>query len=127
MGDREDYFEIVDINTMEAVNFKIEVHAMCDCFGFRKWAVQTELFLFDPDGNEVTFRQTGDIKDKFIHGAFPNKGIYKLLIIANSDHIGMKMSEVNASINLPGSYVPVALQIPITVQPTGRVLVHWRE
>ena len=115
-----DYFEVISIDGKKGQAFNLEVSALCDCLGFRKWGVLPDSFLISPEGQQVGVRNNTSI-DQIRHtGNFPMDGKYKLMVIAKSKYVGQKIGDVKG-------YLPntSTISLPVTVHPTGTVIVWW--
>lgn len=118
-----DYFEVVDLEGIENQRFYLELHAMCDCLGFRKWAVLSEAFLINPSGELVDLNPTG-LQSRLTSGVFKESGSHKLFIIAASKYKGKKMGVVRGYYD--GTNTISEMSVPLIVHPTGTIKLEYK-
>lgn len=123
--DRVEYFEIVELIGKENSAFSITVASLCDCLGFRKWAVLADPFMFGPDGSPVDLKKGGTLEVQTLTGSFPKSGTYKIIIIANTKYLDQKMGNINGYWDYSNS--ASGFTLPLTVHPTGLVQVAWNK
>jgi len=115
-----DYFEVASVEGKKGQAFNLEVSALCDCVGVRKWGVIPNSFLISPDGQQIGVTKNTAI-DQIRHtGNFPMDGRYKLVVIAKSKYTGQKIGDVKGY--LPNS---TTVSLPATAHPTGTIIVWW--
>lgn len=86
-----DLFELVTIKGVSGERFIIKTRARCACWGFRKWIVSPDLSLFDSNNEKVDYEKFGDLVQKEIRGVFPETGEYKLIVLAETKNLGVKI------------------------------------
>ena len=118
----EDLFEVIELNVVEEKDFQFRVHALCDCLGFRKWAINSKIFILDPAGNKVkTDTEIEDsLQTKLIKGKFQSSGIYKMIVVADSEYTGKKLSDIEGNID------GVSLSLPLVSHPEGNIQIKWK-
>lgn len=120
---RIEYFEVVELNGVANSNFSITVASLCDCLGFRKWAVLAETFIFAPDGTPIEFKKDGTPETQILTGKFPKDGKYKILVIADTKYLDQTMGTIHGYLDYTNSASGITL--PLTVHPTGLIQVAW--
>lgn len=120
---RIEYFEIAELNGVRNADFSITVASLCDCLGFRKWAVLADSFIFSPDGTPVEVKKDGTPEVQILTGKFPKDGKYKILVIANTKYLDQKMGTIHGYLDYTNSASGITL--PLTVHPTGLIQVAW--
>lgn len=123
--DRVEYFEVVELTGQENTAFSIVVASLCDCLGFRKWAVLADPFMFGPDGSPVEIKKDGTLEVQTLTGTFPKSGTYKILIIANAKYLEQRMGSIHGYWDYSNS--ASGFTLPLTVHPTGLVQVTWNK
>lgn len=118
-----DSFEVVSLTGKKDEAFTIQLGAICDCLGFRKWSAVPVPLLISPNGTQVTFSQEGETTAKIIRGTFPMDGEYKLIVIADT-------SLNNRVVGRAMGYDPATysqFSVSITAHPEGTVIVWWKQ
>ncbi|MFG0833153.1 hypothetical protein ACF8OI_06320 [Aeromonas bivalvium] len=123
--DRVEYFEIVELTGKENSDFSLTIASLCDCIGFRKWAVLAEPFMFGPDGSPVEMKKGGTPEAQTLTGSFPKSGAYKLLIIANTKYLDQQMGNIHGYWDYSNS--ASGFTLPLRVHQTGLVQVVWNK
>jgi len=118
-----DYFEVIDVDVKEISNFTFVLNALCDCLGFRKWAVLSEAFLIAPDGKFVALKEVGSAQTRTLTGAFLRLGMHKLVVIAKSKFDGQLMGRISGQLDHLDPATKFGL--PLVAHPTGVVQVNW--
>lgn len=113
-------FEIVGIEGRAGEHFSIMVGSICDCLGFRKWAVYPITHLLKENGDLVASEKIENPKLRSLTGVFPETGRYKIVVVADSANEGKKLSDIAAYIGGVGLFT-----IPEKAHPTGLVQVNW--
>lgn len=115
-------FEILEVNGRKGQPFIFTTLAVCDCLGFRKWAVFAAPSLVDQTGQVVAHDKPGYAPEmRTIDGVFPEDGRYYLVVVADRKFEGSEMGQIAAT-GLTG--LPI-MGIPLTVHPTGDLIVQW--
>lgn len=122
---RVEYLEMVQLKGKKDDRFSIVISSLCDCLGFRKWAVLADPFMFSPEGTPINLKKEGTLITQNITGTFPQDGTYKLMIIANTKYLDQKMGSINGYWDYSNS--ASGFSLPLTVYPTGVVQVEWGE
>ena len=113
-------FEGVGVEGKAGERVAITVISICDCLGFRKWAVYPVAQLLKENGDLVASEKIENPKVKNLTGIFPETGRYKILVIADNTNEGKKLGDIAGYIG--GLQV---LTIPEKVHPTGLMQVNW--
>lgn len=125
MPTRHGRFESVTIDGRKGSQYQVTIWAPCDCLGFRKRSVAPLAFLFNDRGDLIAEGAQTSPQSRFLSGAFPEDGTYRVLVIADDSRTGEKLSSVN--LDLPGAvYIPDAFSIPVKSHPTGIVQVNYQ-
>lgn len=115
-------FEILELNGSKGQRFTFTTVSVCDCLGFRKWAVFAASSVLDAQGEVIATDSPGrDPQTRQIDGVFPADGRYYLFVVADRTFEGRPMGQVSAT----GPTGLPLFDIPITVHATGDVIVKW--
>jgi hypothetical protein len=114
-------FEVVGLDGIKNQPFTIGVNSVCDCLGFKKWAVYPVAYLFDDSGAVIAQEKIGDPMSKILTGVFPADGHYKVLVIADNTNEGKKIGD---AVGYMGAF---KFSLAETVHPTGLIQVNWQK
>lgn len=115
-------FELLELKGRKDQPFIFTTLAVCDCLGFRKWAVAASVSLLDQNGQSIATDSPGrDPQSRQLTGVFPADARYYLLVVADRTFEGRRMGSVTAT-GMSG--LPI-MDIAMTVHATGDVIVQW--
>lgn len=120
-------FEVVTLSGRAGDSYKLTAYSVCDCFGFKKWAVLPHLYLLD-GSKKVISKDAVVLSSRLrsLSGIFPKDETYYLLIVADAESEGKKLDDVSIGVALPGKgFVPDLLSVSMTSHPTGVVQIGW--
>lgn len=120
-------FEIVSLSGRAGDPYNLTAYSVCDCFGFKKWAVLPHLYLLD-GSKKVVSKDAVVVSSRLrsLAGIFPKDDTYYLMIVADAKSEGKKLDDVAIGVALPGKgFVPDLLSVSMTSHPTGVVQIGW--
>lgn len=120
-------FEVISLEGKAGDSYKLTAYSVCDCFGFKKWAVLPRLYLLD--GSKKVISKDAIVlssRSRYLAGVFPKDDAYYLLVVADAESEGRRLEDVSIGVALPGqAFVPDLLSVPMTSHPTGVVKIGW--
>lgn len=120
-------FEVISLDGKAGDSYKLTAYSVCDCFGFKKWAVLPHLYLLD-GSKKIISKDAVVLSSRFrsLAGVFPKDDTYYLLVVADAESEGRRLDDVSIGVALPGqAFVPGVLSVPMTSHPTGVVRIGW--